>query len=115
MSTVLVCDDDADFRRFVRIALTRAGHQISEASNGASLLAQARAARPDVVLLDYDLGGPSGLEVAKALHALPGCETLPVLLLTADAPSDLTGVQAVLFKPVDPDALVQAVSRVVQL
>ena len=114
MSTVLVGDEDGEFRRFVKIALTRAGHTVWEAGNAEGVLAAARRTHPDVVLLELDLGGPTGLDVARELHSDAAFTHLPIILLTADAPAHRLGIRAVLNKPVDPDALVEAVAHVVQ-
>ena len=66
--TVLIVDDHADFRAWAGALLRGEGYDIvGEAADGEGALTAARALRPDVVLLDVQLPGPSGFEVARRL------------------------------------------------
>jgi DNA-binding NarL/FixJ family response regulator len=68
--TVLIVDDHATFRRFLRRLLESAGFRVvGEASGAAAGLAATRALDPDAVVLDVMLPDGSGLEVARALAA----------------------------------------------
>lgn len=79
---VLVADDEHVLRLMLRAALTRAGCEVVEASNGAEALLAARTQRPDVVLLDVNMPVLSGEAALVALRAeLPG---VLVLMLTAE-------------------------------
>lgn len=69
MFSVLVIDDDPAVRAFIVSSLIDHGHQVREASEGASGLALYRAERPDVVVLDYIMPGVSGAEVAREILA----------------------------------------------
>jgi DNA-binding NarL/FixJ family response regulator len=60
---------------------------VGVASNGDDALAIAESDRPDVALVDVDLGAESGLDVARAL-AVSG-EPVPVILISAYAEKDL--------------------------
>ena len=68
-SRVLIVDDQADFRSLARRLLTADGFDVvGEAADGLSALELARAVQPDVVLLDVQLPGLDGFEVARRLR-----------------------------------------------
>ncbi len=68
--TVLIVDDHRSFREAARRVLGAAGLEvIGEAADGESALEAVRALRPDVVLLDVQLPGIDGFEVAARLDA----------------------------------------------
>jgi DNA-binding NarL/FixJ family response regulator len=68
--TVLIVDDHSAFRTAARKLLARHGYEVvGEASDGPEALAAARALRPDVVLLDVQMPGIDGFEVAARLQA----------------------------------------------
>lgn len=78
---VLVVDDNAGFRSAARSMLELHGFAIvGEAVDGPDALAKVEEFRPDVVLLDIQLPGMDGIEVAKKLSLL---EHPPVLVLTS--------------------------------
>ncbi|KZS79648.1 response regulator transcription factor [Mycobacterium persicum] len=85
--SVLVVDDEPVLAEMVSMALRYEGWNVTTAQDGASAIAAARAARPDVVVLDVMLPDMSGLEVLHTLRREN--PRLPVLLLTAkDAVED---------------------------
>ena len=68
--TVLIVDDHASFRRAARKLLEHHGYRVvGEACDGESALAAVREMRPDVVLLDVQMPGIDGFEVASWLSA----------------------------------------------
>jgi DNA-binding NarL/FixJ family response regulator len=70
MPTLLIVDDHEAFRSFARTKLTGEGFEVSgEAGDGESALEAVREQRPDVVLLDVQLPGIDGFEVAERLAA----------------------------------------------
>lgn len=71
--TVLIVDDHAPFRQFIRLVFEEAGFRVvDDVADGFAALDSARRLCPDVVLLDVSLGeGPDGFEVARQLAALP--------------------------------------------
>ena len=87
---ILVVDDDPDLRALVKVALRRDGHALVEVGSGEEALRAVGEAVPDVVLLDLDMPGMSGLDVLRALRALPPTRTLPVLILTSHADEEST-------------------------
>jgi DNA-binding NtrC family response regulator len=81
MGRILVADDHDALRRGLALALTAAGHEVEEASNGNAALEKLHEGYFDVVVSDLKMGGSTGLEVlrtAKALHP-----TSAFILMTA--------------------------------
>lgn len=76
---VLVIDDEATIRRFLRTALTSQGYEVVLAATGAEGLAQARMRPPELVLLDLGLPDLDGLAVLKRLREW---SDIPVLILS---------------------------------
>ena len=85
---VLIVDDHAEFRRLARALLTRSGFDVvAEAADAGEAMIEARAHRPDLVLLDVHLPGVDGIAVAHALdRELPATD---VVLISARSPSDI--------------------------
>ncbi|HEX6131865.1 MAG TPA: response regulator, partial [Actinomycetota bacterium] len=65
---LLVVDDDAPFRAFMRVLLEGAGYAVEEAASGDEALAVVRDRPPAAVLLDVSLPGLSGYEVCRAIR-----------------------------------------------
>ena len=87
MLRCLIVDDSSRFLDAARGLLERQGITVvGVASNSAEALAQAEELRPDVTLLDIDLGGESGLELARRLHGQAG--PAPVILISTHAEQD---------------------------
>jgi two-component system response regulator AtoC len=80
-STVLVVDDDGDWRMLLREWLEGAGFQVLEETRGDSALSSIERHRPDVVVLDHHMPGLNGLDLVAVLHRQwPG---LPLVLTSA--------------------------------
>jgi diguanylate cyclase (GGDEF)-like protein len=73
----------------VKTVLEDGGYDVSEATDGPSALPAARAARPDVVLLDVGLPGMDGFAVLEALKADDLVRETPVIMVTAWAEPEL--------------------------
>jgi len=80
---ILLIDDS----RFLRVsnerALTRAGHQVTTASDGEEGLRLAIDQHPDLIVLDMMLPKLSGPDVLHALRKSPATATIPVMVLTS--------------------------------
>ena len=80
MARILIADDDAQIREVLRIALTKAGHETSEASDGRLALQAALADAPELLILDIGMPEMDGLEVCRQIRK---SSELPILFLTA--------------------------------
>lgn len=86
VAKILVVEDDEDIRDLVRTVLELGGHELHEATSGEEGLAQARALRPDVILMDLSLAGTiDGLESTRRLRADAAFDRTPIIALTAHA------------------------------
>jgi DNA-binding response OmpR family regulator len=117
MAVILVIDDDADMRDFVRITLESAGHEVVLASDGREGVQQFHARRPDLVITDLFMPDQEGLETIKQLRiefpevtiiAMSGKPTGATMLTVAQR----LGAKTVLQKPFLPVQLLKAVEQV---
>lgn len=117
MSSILIIDDDADIRDVVRIALTQAGFQTSEAGDGRAGLEAVARLKPDLVVLDIGLPEMDGLEVCRTVRVSSG---VPILFLTAqgDEIDRIVGLEMgaddYLAKPFSPRELVARVKAILR-
>jgi len=116
MAKLLIADDLVPIRQMVRITLSTQEWTILEAKNGTEALAIARAEKPNLVLLDVDMGpGPNGFEVCKQLKADEATKAIPVVMLTAhESESDkqtgfAAGATQYLTKPFGPLELIDTI------
>ena len=80
---VLVVDDEADMRHRTRQVLEKHGWSVVEAANGLDALETVKRAVPRVILLDLNMPVMDGFDFLKALREWPGCDRVPVVVLTA--------------------------------
>jgi two-component system, OmpR family, response regulator len=116
---VLLIEDDEDNRELMAEVLEGAGYQVLTAASGTAGLRALAEHSVDVVVTDVGMPGMGGLEVARAAKEIaPG---VPVVVVTGYTErEDIASargreVDAVLVKPVDPDALVAAVAQMVKM
>jgi len=76
---ILVVDDDPQIRRIMRVTLTSAGYEIEDAKSGEEALIKVRDFHPDLVLLDINMPGMSGLDACRAIRA---DSSVAVIMLT---------------------------------
>ena len=67
MPSILVVDDEAPVRHFLRLVLERAGHEVSEASNGKEAMAEIRRKTFDLVITALFMPVQEGFETIRAL------------------------------------------------
>ena len=116
-TTILVVEDDADTREVMGLLLSTlpASHS-SLVSDASQAIQFAQAVKPDVLIVDYRLPDMNGLELYDQLHATPGLEAIPALLLTATRlealrPEIEQRQLTALEKPFDLDAFLLTVQR----
>lgn len=107
---ILVVDDDEAFLELLRITISAAGFTVVLAKSGIDALAKAESERPSVALVDINLPGISGYEVARTLHEQFG---VPTIFLSGHRtePADrvaglMLGALDYVVKPLDPGELV---------
>jgi two-component system, OmpR family, response regulator len=113
---VLLVEDDDDNRELMAEVLAAAGFDVVSAASGAEGLKTLSERSIDVLVTDVGMPGMGGIEVARAAKQI--APTVPVVVVTGWAErEDIASargkeVDAVLIKPVDPDALTTAVNDV---
>jgi two-component system phosphate regulon response regulator PhoB len=85
MAKILVVDDEPDAVELVEFNLKNAGFEVVTAADGEQALKKARAALPDLIVLDLMLPEVDGLEVCKLLRRDAATAGIPILMLTAKA------------------------------
>ena len=80
---ILIADSDPDSRIVVASVVSVMGHSPVVFEGGSEALEHCKSNLPDVAILDYTLPSITGIEVCHKLHAIPGGELVPVLMLTA--------------------------------
>ncbi len=119
---ILVVDDSATNRLILKEALSQAGGLVTESENGPEALKLLRESRQrrnpfQVVLLDQQMPGMTGFEVAAAIQQEPELAGMTILMLTSEhrgediARVKSLGMAAYLIKPVKRAELFQALSR----
>ena len=113
---VLLADDHEDIRRLTTYQLERSGHHVTSVSNGKDALDAARRASFDVILLDEEMPGLTGVEVVGAIRKNP-VSPVPILIaLTGNSsPQDrdrllAAGFDSVLGKPFHLETLTALLS-----
>jgi DNA-binding NarL/FixJ family response regulator len=114
--TVLLVDDHPVVRQGLAalLAVQDGISVVGEAGDGPSALSLAASLEPDVILLDLKLPGMDGIAV---LGALGDCRSRVLVLTSATDPSSASlamrsGASGVVYKDIDPDALVRAIRSV---
>jgi two-component system KDP operon response regulator KdpE len=105
---ILVVDDDPQIRRVLKVTLSGQGFEVDDARNGEAALDKVRQARFDLVLLDINMPGMSGLEVCRAIRATS--EMAIIMLTVRDGESDAVealdaGADDYVTKPFKPSEL----------
>ncbi|MCL4813822.1 MAG: response regulator [Vicinamibacteraceae bacterium] len=81
-STILVIDDDDFYQRVVRRVLESAGHHVVGMPSAETGLAALRQERVDLVLMDVELPGMTGIEATRRIRQQSAAAPLPVIVLT---------------------------------
>jgi len=88
---VVIVDDNPEFLDSARRLLEHQGARVvGVASTNADALRSVQELRPDVTLVDVNIGEESGFDLAEALHEIDGAATAPVILISTHAEPDLT-------------------------
>jgi len=117
MSSILVLDDRAENRELMATVLRFGGYSVTLAGSGDEALALARVQAPDLVIADILMPEMDGYEFVRELRRDPALHDVRVMFCTAtyaDAEvrrlAAACGVSHILFKPCEPDEILEAVA-----
>ena len=113
---ILLVDDDPALRTLLRTTFEVADVDVTEAESADAARKRIRTARPDVIVLDVNMPGTTGLELCVELKADPATRDIPIILLTGStggtsASAKRAGADAFVRKPFSPLELLAVAER----
>ncbi len=114
---VLVVDDDARLREFMRVNLEMEGYTVREASSADEALAAIEDQAPELVLLDVVMPGVDGWQMLQRMQERHG--SIPVIMFSGKvddesiADAERRGARAFVGKPFDPQQLIERAKQLV--
>jgi len=113
---ILLVDDDPALRTLLKTTFEVADVAVVEAEDAAAARRKIRSARPDVIVLDVNMPGTTGLELCAELKAAPATRDIPIVLLTGseggtEAAAKKAGANAFVRKPFSPLELLAVAER----
>ena len=119
--TVLVVDDEADVRNFLKAALKEAGFEVVTASDGFEALERVKQQVPDLISLDLVMPKKSGAKFYRDLTKNREWDKIPIIIVTGHARDDagradlreltMSGPGVYLEKPIKPANYIAAVKQ----
>jgi signal transduction histidine kinase/CheY-like chemotaxis protein len=119
-ATVLVVEDNEDNLFTLRQILARRPLALVTAQTGRQAIERCRQQLPDLIIMDVQMPGMTGLQATGAIRALPGGADIPIVALTAQAMKGdrerilAAGCDAYLSKPVRPNELISVVEHLLR-
>ena len=113
---ILVIEDNEQNMYLMLFLLEAKGHVVIQALDGEEGIRKAKGENPDIILLDIQLPGMDGYEIARILRSTSGLETIPIIAVTSYAmPGDREKVMAAgatdyIEKPINPATFVDQIS-----
>jgi two-component system cell cycle response regulator DivK len=120
MSTILIVEDNEKNMKLARDVLRAKGYETLEAVTGEEGVRVAIEKKPDLVLMDIQLPGISGIEALRQLRLDPGCARIPVVAFTASVMQadrseiSAAGFDGFLSKPINIREFIDTVKRLVE-
>jgi CheY-like chemotaxis protein len=116
VATILVVDDEEPVVDLLTDILEDDGHTVIPAYNGRAALEIVAHQQPDIVISDVMMPFVDGIQLCKRLREEHDAKSLPVILMSAALPPDLStsGANAFLGKPFDIDRFDNLISRYIR-
>ncbi|MFT3990854.1 MAG: response regulator [Luteolibacter sp.] len=117
MKRVIVAEDDFVISKLYQIHFKRNGIHGTFFNTGSGVIQCARHARPDLIILDFELPDLQGSDVLKELRQINGCEDVPVVFVTGRATPEVEenlrreGASGVFGKPFSPLHLIHLINE----
>jgi twitching motility two-component system response regulator PilH len=113
---ILIVDDSATERHMLNDLLTKAGYTVISSDNGEDAIVKARAAKPDLILMDVVMPGLNGFQATRAISRDPETKSIPVIMCTSKSQETdkiwglRQGARDYVVKPVDREELLAKIS-----
>lgn len=120
-TSILIVDDQPELAAMMADVLGDAGYVTRIAGDGRRALAEVQASPPDLVVLDVQMPGVDGFEVATMLKSDPATATIPIIMVSARDGRGArvigleSGAEDYLGKPVDPAELLARIRNLLLL
>lgn len=117
---VLLVDDYPDALETWGLFLRMKGFSVLTAPDGRTAVAVALDERPDVIVMDLDLPGMSGVEAARLLRQRPETAMIPMIAATGFShesqldEAHRAGFDVILIKPCEPEVLIAHIERLIR-
>ncbi len=118
--TVLIVDDSSTVRQVVAMTLKAAGYDVIEGCDGKNALGQLTGQKVHLIVSDLNMPVMDGLAFVREVKKLPNYKFTPIIMLTTESGETVknvgreAGVKAWMVKPLKPDQLLLAASKLVQ-
>jgi CheY-like chemotaxis protein len=113
---IMIVDDDPKLSRLMGVILERAGeYTLCEENRPSAAFKTAKAFQPDIILMDVDMPGKNGGEVASEIERDPGMSKTPIVFVTSLVSKKEAGLyngKRFMSKPVDPVLLLKTVREI---
>lgn len=115
MAQVLIVDDSPTEVHVLSSVLEKGGYTVLTAANGEDGIAQARAAMPDLILMDVVMPGMNGFQATRQLTKDPATANIPIIIVTTkDQETDRVwglrqGAKDYITKPIEEAVLLEKI------
>jgi CheY-like chemotaxis protein len=119
-ASLLVVDDYPDTLDVWTLSLRTAGYDVATAADGLTAVTLAETLLPDLVVLDLELPGRSGYDVASMLRRNPATRHIPLIAATGFSHeaqlerARRSGFDVIVIKPCDPADLIAHIERLIR-
>ena len=116
---ILLVDDYPDALETWGLFLRMKGYEVVTAPDGRSAVQAAIDEHPDLIVMDLDLPGMSGVEAARVLRQRPDTAEIPMIAATGFShkgqldEAEHAGFNIILIKPCEPEALIDHIERLI--
>ena len=87
--TILIADDDADFRKLLAIRCANLGTEVIESDSAVSALAKADAREPALIILDVNMPAGNGMAACEMLSSHERLSSVPVIIVSGNRDPDI--------------------------
>ena len=120
MAHILVAEDERDIRELINFTLVFAGHQVTQAANGAEAVELAPKIKPDLIMMDVRMPKMTGYEACRQIKQMDDIKNTPIIFLSAKGQDEevQTGIEAgavaYILKPFSPEDLTRQIGEILK-